>query len=58
MLAVDNDDGPVKRAERGLEQSTDAPTYVEFAEPLGGYEYLNVWRTPFKFIGLPEQEDE
>jgi hypothetical protein len=57
-LALDNDDGTVKRAECGLEQSSDAPTYFEFAESLGGSESRNFWRPVFNLIGLPEEEDE
>jgi hypothetical protein len=56
-LAVNNDDA-VKKVTSGLEQFSDSPTYLEFAESLGGSEYLNRFRPPFKLIGLPEQEDE
>jgi len=56
-LAVNNDDA-VKKATSGLEQFSGSSTYPEFAESLGGPEYLNRFRPPFKLIGLPEQEDE
>ena len=57
-LAVDRDAGIVKRAKCGLEQSSDAPTYFEFAESFGEFEYLKFWRSPFSLIRLFEQEDE
>jgi hypothetical protein len=57
-LAVHNDDRTVTRAKCGLEQSNDAPTYVEFAESSGGSEYLTFWRPPLSLIGLSQEEDE
>ena len=57
-LAVEHDAGTVKRAKCGLEQSSDAPSYLEFTESFAGFEYLNVWRPPFSLIRLFEQEDE
>jgi len=56
-LAVDNDDGNAKKANCEPEQSSEARTYMEFAESLAGSEYLNFWRPPFELIGLPEEED-
>ena len=57
-LAVDNNGGTLKKITSGLEQSGDAPTYPELAEPLGGSEYLTFWRPPFKLIGVSQEEDE
>jgi hypothetical protein len=57
-LAVHNDNRTGKKAKCGLEQSNDTPTYFDFAESLGGSEYLTFWRPPFNLIGLPQKEDE
>ena len=57
-LAVEHDAGTVKRAKCGLEQSSDAPSYLEFTESFGGFEYLNFWRPLFGLIRFFEQEDE
>ena len=57
-LAVDKGEGTVKKAKCGLEKSSGALTYVEFAESLGGSDYLNCWRPAFKWVGLPDGEDE
>jgi len=55
---VDNLDGTAKKVKTELQQSSDAATYIEFTESFGGPECSNVWRAPFKLIGLTESEDE
>jgi hypothetical protein len=57
-LAVDNNDGIVKRAKCGLEPSAYIPTGREFAESFGGSEYLPYRGSPFSLIRLFEKEDE
>jgi hypothetical protein len=57
-LAVDNNDGIVKRAKYELEPTSYTPTEFEFVESFGGCEYLPFRRPLFSLGRLFEKEDE